>query len=99
MKKVIIAVITMFVILSSVAYADYDSDKQQYTDNITQENAAIKRFTSYLPYYINGMKNGKTKAERAWHKSQYNICLAFIQDSRDLITLNEDRLKDLESQH
>ena len=83
---------------SSVAFADYATDKKQYTGNIAQENAAIKRFTSYLPYYVDGMKNGKTKAERSWHKSQYNICLAFIQDSKDLITLNEDRLEKLEEQ-
>lgn len=98
MKKVIVSVITLFMLLSSVAYADYETDKKQYTDNIAQEQAAIERFTSFLPYYINGMKNGKTKAERGWHTNQYNICLSFIQDSKDLITLNEDRLKALESQ-
>ena len=99
MKRIIPLFLLICLMFSSVAFADYATDKKEYKANIAQEQAAIKRFTSYLPYYVNGMKNGKTKAERAWHKSQYNICLAFIQDSKDLITLNEDRLAKLEEQH
>ena len=98
MKRIIPLFLLICLMFSSVAFADYATDKKQYTDNIAQEQAAIKRFTSQLPYNVNGMKNGKTKAERAWHRSQYNLTLAFIQDSKDLITLNEDRLKALESQ-
>ena len=98
MKKVIVLVMMLSVILSSTAYADYAADKKEYEANIAQEQAAIKRFTSFLPYYKNGIAVSKTKAERDWYADHYRICLEFIQDSKDLISLNEDRLNAIESQ-
>jgi hypothetical protein len=98
MKKISIAMITLFILFSSVAYADYASEKKEYTDRIAQETRAIEWYkTEFLTFITYGIiKYDNTPEMRAQYQKAYEICMEFIQDSEDIITLYQGKLAELE---